>query len=138
MDSQKTIRPPIHKRRLLVDKNIQIPLIIYSSITAIIGILVAALFSVLGALALKYNYPTWSMTTFIFLGCLFSISSMVFVGLYITNKVAGPLLRLRENMEMVANGAPPIKLNPREGDYTQSLFEQYNRMIEKIPTPPSD
>ncbi len=125
-------RPSLFKRKLWVDRSIQLPLLAYSITMAAVGTAAAAMFSVFYVLFLPQVtngtmlYILWGV------GALFCLSIMVGIGLFVTNRVAGPLLRMKEHMEALSRGESPEPLTPRKDDYVnKDLIDAYNRLVEK-------
>ncbi len=128
----KKLSGMFQRRQLLVDRNIQLPLLIYSLFMAGLGIVIASLSSVLVTIVAVDDYPDWLLPTIILGGGVIALLAMILVGLYITNKVAGPLLRMRMHMKELADGKPASALSLREGDFTKELLAEYNRVVEHV------
>lgn len=61
-----------------------------------------------------------------------SVAIFVFTtiaGLVFSNRVAGPLYRLREHCEKVAHGETCDDVSFRKGDYFDDLADAYNRQM---------
>ncbi len=125
-------RPSLFRRQLVIDREIQYPLMIYSITMAGACIVLTALFSLLWVMMIEFEMPVWSFPLLVLLGPVVSLSLMIFIGLIITNKVAGPLSRLRLQMKAVADGDSPQPLVIREDDLTSGLLNEYNRLVERI------
>ena len=124
-------RPPIYKRSLLIDRSIQVPLLLYTLCMATIGIALVVGLSAYWTLLMPQSTSPWVSPILMAGGALFAYAIMVLLGLYVTNRVAGPLHRLKEHMEAVTKGENPGPLEPRKDDYVnQELIEQYNKLIE--------
>ncbi len=52
------------------------------------------------------------------------------IGVRLSHRIAGPVLRLKHHLERSASGAAPAKLVFRDGDYFQDLADAYNRDLE--------
>lgn len=128
----KKSRPLLHKRSLLIDKGIQIPLMVYSMAMAAMGVLLATAFSVLWTTSTVLELPIWYIYSMMFLGAITSFLVMLFIGLYVTNKVAGPLYRLKQHMKSVSEQDKVEPLHIRESDFTTELLQTYNEMLKKI------
>ncbi len=124
-------RPPLHRRRLLIDKSIQIPLLTYSVCMTSIGLVVASAFSVLWANVMESEF-SWLGPFVLVGGGVLSFAIMIFLGLFVTNRVAGPLFRLRQHMQAVADGENPDPIVSREDDFTSELFREYNRLLARM------
>ncbi len=56
----------------------------------------------------------------------------------LSNRFAGPVVRLRDKLSDVADGKPIKPLNLRKGDFWQELADNFNRAAERMsekPTP---
>ncbi|MGZ6371291.1 MAG: hypothetical protein ACXWPM_11100 [Bdellovibrionota bacterium] len=51
---------------------------------------------------------------------------LAWMGLKLSHKVAGPLFRLRKEMERVGEGGEIVPLKFRDGDYFEELADAYN------------
>ena len=91
------------------------------------------IFSVLGASDFANGSVSYPYMLFTLGGAILSYSLMLLIGLYVTNRVAGPLYRLREHMEAFNRGEKIGPLETRSDDYvSKDLIEQYNLMMEKL------
>ncbi|MCH7729716.1 MAG: hypothetical protein IH991_25080 [Planctomycetes bacterium] len=50
----------------------------------------------------------------------------------LTNRFAGPVFRLRREMERLANGEKVKPVHFREGDYWQDFAESFNKIVERL------
>ena len=63
---------------------------------------------------------------------LITISFLMFSGVYISHKVAGPLYRLNKCMREMANGEMEVsEINFRNGDFFQELADGFNLFIKR-------
>jgi nitrogen fixation/metabolism regulation signal transduction histidine kinase len=60
------------------------------------------------------------------------VSAIVF-GMILTNRIAGPIYRLRRHMSEVADGQHTLPINFRKNDYFSEIIPEYNKIIEKLP-----
>ncbi len=69
---------------------------------------------------------------------IFSLTSgvvlfmMVFGGLILSNRVAGPLFRLQKHMKEIMSGETKRKVAFREKDFFPELAETYNELLVKV------
>jgi len=124
-------RPTLFRRRLLVDNFMQLTLLMYCIAIACVGVMAAAFFGFLIVISVPSELSTQTPVTLFVMGGVMSFIAMCFLGLYLTNKIAGPLVRLREEMRRVADGETPRTLVPREGDMAKSLYVEYNRLVQR-------
>lgn len=52
----------------------------------------------------------------------------------VTNRIAGPILRLRKAMRELADGQDVAPIEFREGDFWQDLAVEFNRVLERVQT----
>jgi nitrogen fixation/metabolism regulation signal transduction histidine kinase len=52
-------------------------------------------------------------------------------GLWLTNRIAGPLVRLKTHMDKVAEGKVDTELHFRKNDYSSELTESFNDLVKK-------
>lgn len=126
-------RPPLLKRQLMVDQNIQLPLLTYSLFMATMGVATASIFSMVWAQNFVNLGDSWKNPVLLIFGGVFSYTVMVVLGLYITNRVAGPLHRMKLHMRDVVDGKNPAPLTKRKDDYIASeLIEDYNKLVQML------
>jgi hypothetical protein len=67
----------------------------------------------------------------IFLGAtVVELAFLAFLGLRMSNRVAGPVYRVTQDMIALAKGAPARKINFRKGDYFPELADAYNEQLD--------
>lgn len=123
------------RRRLYVDPEVQFPMIL-----ALILIVTAeGLFVGWGlmkavAAAKEWSNPDQVVRFFsIIAGTIVPVVAVNFtLGAWLTNKVAGPLLRFRQGMAEVARGNLEGEVALRQGDFLQSHAREMNRMLETL------
>lgn len=132
MNTQRR-RPSWLKRRLIVDWKLQI-LILYHSLLPIV---IMAILTGIGSRVFDSSNFVFahkmSLGTLIFGGAalilffLATLSSIV-----LTNRVAGPILRLQEHMQKVADGAAIEEICFRKGDQFPQLASAYNALLVRL------
>ncbi len=130
-----TGRPNLFARKLFVDKAIQLPLVMYSLMIMSVGLMLSSMLAVaIPMLGLAGNSTLLSL--FLLFGGAFILSVTAFLGFYLTNKVAGPIHRMKNHMTEIVEGKNPSPLVPRTGDYVnEELISVYNKLVEKINQP---
>ncbi len=63
------------------------------------------------------------------------IPFFIYDTMQVTNRFAGPIVRLRENLRSIAAGGEVTDLKIREGDYWQELAVEYNAAVQKLTEP---
>lgn len=120
-------RPRFYQRVLLVDRKMQL-LFFYAAMA--IGC-VWAIFAVCMYAAVTSD-DSGSTIAIVAGSALLMLFSTVFLGLILTNHIAGPIHRLKSEMKRVADGGEPKPLQVRNRDQMSELFAEYNRLIEKL------
>ena len=131
---------PYHRRQWIVNPSIQFPFV--KAMLIVLGIMtMAALVAV--QVAIHITLTTFQLshdpvvvplfqTAFwvIMLEMLVLVPVVVWLGIVLTHKVAGPLVRIHAALAQLSKGAlnAPIKL--RKGDLLSELAEAINRLAE--------
>lgn len=78
------------------------------------------------------NYQ--SDMVFSYLGIAFFVAFILstIVSIYVSHKVAGPIVRLRGHFKRIADGDSVEKVAFRKGDFFSDLPEEINKALEKI------
>jgi hypothetical protein len=117
-------------RNLLINRSCQIQLLIFNALTIVVtgGFFALLTLSMLGDESIQPTFY-WGLT----LG--FAIFLLVFfVGLWVSNRIAGPIYRLEMHMNSLINGEPVTELKFRAGDQFQTTAELYNQLIKHYET----
>jgi signal transduction histidine kinase len=128
-------RPLLFQRRLLVDKKMQLAIISYSMIVALITIFFMGVFiTILQTVSVDATSGGSQLRYFSYLAAMWLIAMLVltFLGIYVTNKAAGPVYRLRKNMQSIAAGGAVENVAFRKDDFFLDLAEDYNRVLERL------
>ena len=63
---------------------------------------------------------------------LVTVGFLMFFGVYISHKIAGPLYRFCNHMNDIASGnKTPSEIRFRDGDFFPEVAESYNKTIQK-------
>jgi signal transduction histidine kinase len=75
-----------------------------------------------------------SRQTFYFAICLafFFYVLLVLLGLYVSNKIAGPIHNLKNHINETLENKNPKPLQFRPNDYFSEIVEPYNELLKKI------
>lgn len=57
---------------------------------------------------------------------------MVIFGLILSHRVSGPLVKLKNHMDSIANGQQPTPVRFRKNDYFRDISESFNQMLERL------
>lgn len=60
------------------------------------------------------------------------IPAFVYDSMKLSNRFAGPMVRLKDSIRKLADGEPTSELNFRDGDFWQDVSKEFNRMVEKV------
>ena len=122
------------KRRWIVNYQVQFILIAYSLF--LIFVVVASQF-LLQTLAFQeesegsLNYL--HITIYFVVMIMFLI--ILFYGFNLTNRIVGPIFRLKEHMESINQGLNPKAFSIRKHDYFKEIVGPYNELVKKVPKP---
>jgi hypothetical protein len=123
-------RPSLFRRRLLINAKIQICILLYSVFLAMIVTLLTVLFHRVA----QGQFPAMQSPRgfgFITLFFFVTFTSTILSGLYFTNKIVGPIYRLKKHMESAVNGEAIAKIQFRKGDFFSDIAPVYNKLLEK-------
>lgn len=130
--SDKHNRPGLLSRKLVINKEVQIPLLIYSMLMMGVGVLFSTVLSSASVAYYESGSP-WKVVAVVFVVAIFVFFMMTYVGILLTHKIVGPMFRLREHMKRVNSNQDPGPLNLRDGDYIDpDLVKEYQAILEKI------
>lgn len=121
------------RRQLIVHPRIQYLLLTLSLAFLIIGGAVTLnLVKLLETQALsdeltptQHYIPIFGLTLLVFI-------SMLAANLLVSNRIVGPVYRLKRYMDSIANGQDLGAMKVRDDDYFSEVAESYNKMLEKI------
>jgi nitrogen fixation/metabolism regulation signal transduction histidine kinase len=127
------------RHRTIVDAKIQrvlaVRMILHSLCFMIVGGLLAAIAQYFaapmtdrGQLAesIGRNFALYALG-FVLLGPALMLDSF-----RLSNRIVGPICRLRETVRQIAQNDQIVPLQFRSGDYWQDIPEQFNAMVEKL------
>lgn len=117
---------PSHKRKWYIGTKVQNDLIIY--------IISMGLLSQLVAISHVYSINIFANESHVlylrfFVNAIF-VGYLIY-GLLLTNRIAGPILRLKKHMDEVANGKVDATINFRDKDYSLELAESFNAVVRE-------
>jgi len=126
------------RRQWLVDRRLQLRfvwavvfLLLLSSLAVVGGMCWALWFTLYSFELLKdaplvalFNTVAWT----VILELIFLIPLVVWVGILLTHKVAGPLVRIRATLSEMAKGNFDLHIKLRKGDALGELAEDINRL----------
>jgi nitrogen fixation/metabolism regulation signal transduction histidine kinase len=123
------------KRKYIVNRKLQLTIILYSLVLAGIVSLIDFAFQYIifhpPRVVSRVNLPM------LFLGIGFIVFvTAIFAGVILTNRVAGPMFRLRAHMDDVADGKILFPLDFRKNDFFLELIIPYNKILTKLKEKP--
>lgn len=123
------------RRRFYVDPEIQFPLIL-ALIFLVTGEGLFVGWGLMQAVvaAKDWQNPDQARRFFFILAATIVpvVAANFLVGAWLSNKIAGPLLRLRQAMGEVARGNLEVSVSLRQGDFLQKHAQEMNRMVETL------
>ncbi len=134
------------RRRYFIDPPLQISMFLFSLFLIVVAVAftVAVFYAALHAAVVELSkagyldssrfaevfYPrlTYSLVFAFFVILCFTFAMVM---LY-SNKIAGPLYRLRKYMEIVSDGNFSVRVSFRKGDKVRELADAFNSMVESL------
>ncbi len=128
-----TQKPNFFKRRLIVDPAFQFLMLGYTLFVIIATTSVGFLSGKLQDPTFLISYQLVNQSAVV---ASFALNLTVFMSVFLTmvflsNRIAGPLYRLRNEMKRVAEGGQPKALVFRKSDLFKSLADEYNILVTK-------
>jgi methyl-accepting chemotaxis protein len=123
------------RRKLYIDPEIQFPLILaLIALVTVEGAFVGWGFSNAIAAAKEWERPDQAARFFrILIGTLIPVVAVNFAaGTWLTNKIAGPLARLRQGMSEIARGNLETVVQIRSGDLLHKHVHDFNLMTQTL------
>lgn len=123
---------PFYERTLLVNSSVQFGLMNYSLFVAfsvtLMNFLIQTIMS--GQLNEVLGFEYEFSTTVLFI--LFATVLMVIFsyGFHLTNKIVGPIYRLKNHMLLIREGKKVAPLEFRKTDYFQEIVQPYNDLLK--------
>lgn len=114
-----------YERQLVINKDVQWAIISYS---IILSIAVLSGYHVINTFNLE-NPENSSSLIYVFVFLFFT--AVICYGLYLTNRIAGPLYRLKVHMENLVAGKDVGELEFRKNDYFKELADLFNQIAKK-------
>jgi methyl-accepting chemotaxis protein len=143
-----TERPPIYRRQYLVNTKLQFRIAL--AMVVEVALITTALSLILiylnnyyiglityfigaqDAQKLAFHDVSRQMWYFLVGGVLFSSIIFSLIGIYISHKIAGPLVRLKKNMELIRNGIYFREIRFRKGDQLHDVADTFNEMAVSL------
>ncbi len=77
----------------------------------------------------------WSKYAFFLLLMLAIVPSFVYDTLKLSNRFAGPILRLKDSIRRLAEGEQVTELQFRDNDFWSELSQDFNRVVQRVNEP---
>ena len=133
---------PYRRRRLLVNRSLQFPFV-NAMVLALCVMAAACLAAVF--LAVRITLSTYELSSDALIVALFNtvfwlvmvetaviIPFVIWFGIWLTHKVAGPLVRIQAALAQMSRGDAPAQVRLRKGDMLTDLAEAINRLAGEI------
>ena len=130
-----------HRRRLLVNRTLQLPFV-RAWIIVLFAMSAATLVAVF--IAIRLTLATYELSNdalaaglfntvfwFVMVELVVLIPFVVWLGVWLTHRVAGPLVRIQAALAQMVAGDYQVQLRLRKGDMLQDLAEAINRLARE-------
>lgn len=123
------------RRRFYVDPEIQFPMIVgLLAVTTLVGFFLG--WGVYKAIAVAKDWQRTGQVADFFLVLLGvivpAVGANLAFGTYLSNKLAGPLYKIRQAIEEVTRGNLEAEVSIRKGDLLQGTAVDFNRMVQTL------
>ena len=130
--------PQIRRRRLIVDAKLQGALLthvvlywLYCLITVLLIALVWIVFAKRPSTSADLVEQLWGNFGPVLVGSVLILPLVLLDFLRISNRLAGPMVRLRREMKALANGEVSRSVQLREGDFWLEFAEDWNQALAR-------
>ena len=130
--SGPSLKPRFGRRIYLINRRLQLGVLLYSFCIALVVSLLHAVFDKIVIGRMDSPFSLGGPILVAFTSSLVIFTMAMIYGLYLTNRIAGPIHRLRLHMEQVAAGTEREPLQFRQGDFFAELLEPYNKIIATL------
>ncbi|XCN75369.1 MAG: hypothetical protein Q3M24_11765 [Candidatus Electrothrix aestuarii] len=117
---------PFYKMKWYVGTKIQRDLIVY---TICVSLLSQALIA--SYIFVDNNLITDSYAHYIITALQIAFFGFIIYGFWLSNRIAGPLFRLKRHLDEVAEGKADPEIQFRKNDYCADLAESFNAVVQK-------
>jgi signal transduction histidine kinase len=119
------------QRKLIVNKRLQLTVLGYSLLLSIWVSISNIIFQLIfdGHMGALSNLSVYILIP---AGLVVVITITVLCGFLLTNRIAGPLHKLRYHMEDVIEGKTTSEINFRKDDYFAEIIEPYNKILAEL------
>lgn len=123
------------RRKFYIDPEVQFPITL--TLIALVmgeGVFVGWGFSRAIAVARNWEHPDQVAQFFkiLFTILLPLVAANFAIGIWLSHKIAGPLMRMRRTMSEIARGNLEADVSIRSGDFLHSYAQELNRMLETL------
>jgi signal transduction histidine kinase len=120
-----------YQRKLIVNQVLQFTILLHSILMATTISLVTLFFE--NAALQNWLYAGRLNQVILISSGIFVLFTVTIINSFVlTNKVAGPIYRLKKHMEDVVSGKPVHDLKFRKSDYFREILVPYNTILLKI------
>jgi hypothetical protein len=133
----------VKRKVLLIDPKFQFSFIAYSVAISVLTSLVNSGMSrlqILDSAHYEFNFFSFAIDSSL-LGIFITFSVnflLIFTALILSNRIAGPLYRMRNHMLAISEKRPVPPIYFRDRDYFIPLNEAYNELLKKLDVPHID
>jgi len=124
-------RVPFHKMKWYVGTKIQKDLILYTICISLLSQAVVA-----SHIFMDNNFITAPYAHYITVILQIAFFAFIIYGFWLSNRIAGPLFRLKRHLDEVAEGKTDPEIQFRKNDYCSELAESFNAVARKRLTTP--
>jgi HAMP domain-containing protein len=116
----------------MIDRKVQLTILVYTIIVAVLVTLMDELFLKISTQPYAADdigsviFSAWAY----FCGCVLLAVALIIVNFELSNRIAGPIYRLKAHMDAVADGKMPDDVAFRKGDQFKEVAISYNRLLQ--------
>lgn len=139
MKTQKTIAAPQRRRRVVADLQTQrvlaIRMVLHCILFMVVGGIIASVNEYMANSAMNpqllREFLTRNFVSFSY-AILALLPLLIYDSMKLSNRIVGPICRLRDTMRKISRNEQVTPLNFRSGDYWQQVPREFNAMMEQL------
>lgn len=82
--------------------------------------------------ASEHLHDVFSAQFYFIMVALVMLPAFIYDSLQLSNRFAGPIVRIRRSLKLVSTGQPVEKISFRKGDFWADLADEFNAMLDRV------
>lgn len=122
---------PFFRQQLLIDKELQFHILAFCWFVVLVWVGFTMVFIIAWSSLDPAEQGTHYIKGVLIFGAVFTFAATFLITFSVTNRIAGPIYRLRQEIKRINEGNAPRTLVVRKGDMLHDLYAEYNQLVSK-------